>query len=188
MRADCGPHFLFRALPGLAGSARLPARGSLSVSGSAFDRLSPPPGRCPDRRQALTSLHSFHRYNGGGMSAVPGEEQVAVRSARLYLGHLGRCAAWLREPYCAELIDETGHDLREYRARLAHWQKPASVNVPLPPPSASTGRLEIRADGSYVHRIGSAATRPDAWVRSYGSRWHSWATRNTKSTCSQSIS
>src|SRR5437016_1557949 len=58
-------------------------------------------------------------------------EQVSARTARLYLGHLGRFAAWLREQYRAELIDATSHDLREYRARLAERQKPASVNAAL---------------------------------------------------------
>jgi site-specific recombinase XerD len=59
------------------------------------------------------------------------EEQVSVRTARLYLGHLGRFAAWLREQYRADLVDATSHDLREYRARLAERQKPASVNAAL---------------------------------------------------------
>jgi site-specific recombinase XerD len=59
------------------------------------------------------------------------EEQVSARTARLYLGHLGRLAAWLREQYRAELIEATSHDLREYRARLAERQKPASVNAAL---------------------------------------------------------
>jgi site-specific recombinase XerD len=58
-------------------------------------------------------------------------EQVSARTARLYLGHLGRFAAWLREQYRAELVDATSHDLREYRARLAERQKPASVNAAL---------------------------------------------------------
>jgi integrase/recombinase XerC len=59
------------------------------------------------------------------------EEQVSARTARLYLGHLGRFAAWLREQYRAELLDATSHDLREYRTRLAARQKPASVNAVL---------------------------------------------------------
>jgi len=59
------------------------------------------------------------------------EEQVSARTARLYLGHLGRFAGWLREQYRAELLDATSHDLREYRARLAERQKPASVNAAL---------------------------------------------------------
>ncbi len=44
------------------------------------------------------------------------EEQVSARTARLYLGHLGRFAVWLREHYATELVDATSHDLREYRA------------------------------------------------------------------------
>jgi len=59
------------------------------------------------------------------------EEQVSARTARLYLGHVGRFAAWLRGQYRAELTDATSHDLREYRARLADRQKPASVNAAL---------------------------------------------------------
>jgi site-specific recombinase XerD len=59
------------------------------------------------------------------------EEQVSARTARLYLGHLGRFAAWLREQHRAELVDATSHDVREYRARLAGRQKPASVNAAL---------------------------------------------------------
>jgi site-specific recombinase XerD len=59
------------------------------------------------------------------------EEQVSARTAQLYLGHLGRFAAWLREQYQADLADATSHDLREYRARLAERQKPASVNAAL---------------------------------------------------------
>jgi site-specific recombinase XerD len=59
------------------------------------------------------------------------EEQVSARTAQLYLGHLDRFAAWLREHYQANLVDATGHDLREYRARLAERQKPASVNAAL---------------------------------------------------------
>jgi site-specific recombinase XerD len=52
-------------------------------------------------------------------------------TARLYLGHLGRFAGWLHPQYRADLIDATSHDLREYRARLAERQKPASVNAAL---------------------------------------------------------
>jgi len=59
------------------------------------------------------------------------EEQVSARTARLYLGHLGRFAAWVREQYRADLVDVTSHDLREYRARLAERQKPSSVNAAL---------------------------------------------------------
>jgi site-specific recombinase XerD len=59
------------------------------------------------------------------------EEQVSARTARLYLGHLGRFAVWLREQYRAELVEATSHDLREYRTRLAERQKPASVNAAL---------------------------------------------------------
>jgi len=33
------------------------------------------------------------------------DEQVSARTARAYLGHLGRFAAWLREHYRADPID-----------------------------------------------------------------------------------
>jgi site-specific recombinase XerD len=59
------------------------------------------------------------------------KEQVSAQTARLYLGHLCRFAAWLHEHYHAELVDATGHDLREYRAGLGDRQKPASVNAAL---------------------------------------------------------
>jgi site-specific recombinase XerD len=59
------------------------------------------------------------------------DEQVSARTAHLYLSHLGRFAVWLRERYQADLVDATSHDLREYRARLAERQKPASLNAAL---------------------------------------------------------
>ena len=59
------------------------------------------------------------------------QEQVSARTARLYLSHLGRFAAWLRDQYRAQLVDATSHDLREYRERLADRQKAASVNAAL---------------------------------------------------------
>src|SRR6266702_1434756 len=59
------------------------------------------------------------------------QEQVSARTARLYLSHLGRFAAWLRDQYRAQLVDATSHDLREYRERLADRQKTASVNAAL---------------------------------------------------------
>jgi site-specific recombinase XerD len=59
------------------------------------------------------------------------EEHVSARTARAYLSHLGRFATWLREQYRADLFEATSHDLREYRARLAERQKPASVNAAL---------------------------------------------------------
>ncbi|MBA3331818.1 MAG: tyrosine-type recombinase/integrase [Actinobacteria bacterium] len=59
------------------------------------------------------------------------EEQVTVRTARAYLGHLQRFAGWLRRQYQAELLEATSHDLREYRTHLAARQRPASVNAAL---------------------------------------------------------
>jgi hypothetical protein len=57
--------------------------------------------------------------------------KVGERSARLYVAHLQRFAAWLEQHYQALLLDVTTRDLREYRAELAQRQKPASVNAAL---------------------------------------------------------
>ena len=76
------------------------------------------------------------------------EEQVSARTARLYLGHLGRFAAWLGEQYRADLVDASSHDLREYRARLANRQKPASVNAAL----AALQRLLCLGSGYRPHQ------------------------------------
>jgi site-specific recombinase XerD len=59
------------------------------------------------------------------------DTRLGERSARLYLGHLRRFAAWLAERHAAGLLEATGHDLRAYRDRLAARQKPASVNAAL---------------------------------------------------------
>src|SRR5215207_3359011 len=59
------------------------------------------------------------------------EEQVTARTARAYLGHLHRFAAWLGRQYQADLLEATSHDLREYRSHLAARQEPASVNAAL---------------------------------------------------------
>jgi integrase/recombinase XerC len=67
----------------------------------------------------------------GAFLAFLAEEQVRARTARAYLAHVQRFAAWLREQYRADLLEATGHDLREYRAHLAKHQKPASVNAAL---------------------------------------------------------
>jgi integrase/recombinase XerC len=63
--------------------------------------------------------------------AVLAQEPVTARTARAYLGHLQRFAAWLRRQYQADLLEATSHDVREYRAHLAARQKPASVNTAL---------------------------------------------------------
>jgi len=59
------------------------------------------------------------------------EEQFSARTARLYLGHLGRFAAWLRERYESDLVEATTHYLRVYRTCLADPQRPASVDAAL---------------------------------------------------------
>ena len=59
------------------------------------------------------------------------QTKVGERSARLYVAHLQRFAAWLEQRYQPPLLDATTHDLREYRAELAHRQKTASGNAAL---------------------------------------------------------
>ncbi|MCA1648574.1 MAG: site-specific integrase [Chloroflexi bacterium] len=56
---------------------------------------------------------------------------VSERSARLYLAHVRRFAAWLAHHYQAPILDATMRDLRQYKAELASRQKPASVNAAL---------------------------------------------------------
>jgi site-specific recombinase XerD len=63
--------------------------------------------------------------------AALAEDHVAAQTARLYLRHLHRFAAWLGEQYQAGLLAATGHDVRAYRARLVGRQAPASVNAAL---------------------------------------------------------
>jgi integrase/recombinase XerC len=65
---------------------------------------------------------------GRGFLAALAEDHVSGRTARLYVGHLARFAAWLGGRYQAGLLEATAHDLREYRTRLAARQRPASVN------------------------------------------------------------
>jgi len=89
------------------------------------------------------------------------EEQVAARTARLYLGHLGRFAACLREQYRAELLDATSHDLREYRARLASRQKPASVNAAL---------AALQRFYGWAHQTGRAKANPTAKLKPLASQ------------------
>jgi integrase/recombinase XerC len=60
--------------------------------------------------------------------AALAEDHVSARTARLYVGHLARFAAWLRERYRAGVLEATSHDVREYREQLAARQRPASVN------------------------------------------------------------
>jgi site-specific recombinase XerD len=63
--------------------------------------------------------------------AAPAEDHVSAQTARLYLRHLRRFAAWLSEQYQAGPLAATGHDVRAYRAQLAARQAPASVNAAL---------------------------------------------------------
>jgi site-specific recombinase XerD len=60
--------------------------------------------------------------------AALAEDHVSARTARLYVGHLARFAAWLRERYQTSVLEATSHDVREYREQLVTRQRPASVN------------------------------------------------------------
>jgi site-specific recombinase XerD len=81
---------------------------------------------------------------------------MSERSARLYVGHLGRFAAWLRAEYRAGLLVATAHDVRAYRTRLAGAQKPASVNGAL-----AARRRFYR----WAHAAGRVRADPTARVR-----------------------
>jgi len=59
------------------------------------------------------------------------DTKVGERTARQYVAHLQRFAAWLAEHYQAPLLEATTRDLRQYKAELGKHQKPASVNAAL---------------------------------------------------------
>jgi len=59
------------------------------------------------------------------------DTKVGERTARQYVAHLQRFAAWLAERYQAPLLDATTRDLRQYKTELGKRQKPASVNAAL---------------------------------------------------------
>jgi len=59
------------------------------------------------------------------------DTKVGERTARQYVAHLQRFAAWLAEHYQASLLDATTRDLRQYKTELDKRQKPASVNAAL---------------------------------------------------------
>jgi integrase/recombinase XerC len=98
--------------------------------------MPPAPGELPDARPAAAPLApqlSTDNADGAARAvsdflAALAADQVSGRSARLYLAHLARFAAWLSGRYRAGLLEATSHDLREYRAQLAARQRPASVN------------------------------------------------------------
>jgi site-specific recombinase XerD len=64
----------------------------------------------------------------GAFLAALAEDHVSARTARLYVGHLARFAAWLGARYRAGVLEATSHDVREYRAQLVTRQRSASVN------------------------------------------------------------
>src|SRR5712691_2135259 len=59
------------------------------------------------------------------------DTKVGDRTARLYVAHLQRFAAWLEQRYQAALLEATTRDLRQYKTELGKRQKPASVNAAL---------------------------------------------------------
>jgi len=59
------------------------------------------------------------------------DTKVGERTARQYVAHLQRFAAWLAEHYQTPLLDATTRDLRQYKAELGKRQKPSSVNAVL---------------------------------------------------------
>ena len=66
-----------------------------------------------------------------GFLAELAAAHVSERTARLYVGYLGRFAAWLQEAEGGGgvgLLEAAGADVRAYRTHLARRQRPASVN------------------------------------------------------------
>src|SRR5438874_3480026 len=59
------------------------------------------------------------------------DTRVGERTARQYVAHLHRFAAWLEQRYQAALLEATTRDLRQYKTELGKHQKPASVNAAL---------------------------------------------------------
>jgi integrase/recombinase XerC len=88
-----------------------------------------PPAPAPPQAPPVSTDNSGDALRA--FVAALAEDHVAARTARLYLRHLRAFAVWLGGRYQAGPLDATGHDLREYRARLAGRQAPASVNAAL---------------------------------------------------------
>ena len=59
------------------------------------------------------------------------DTKVGERTARQYVAHLQRFAAWLEQRYQAALLEATTRDLRQYKTELGKRQKPASINTAL---------------------------------------------------------
>ena len=59
------------------------------------------------------------------------DTKVGERTARQYVAHLERFAAWLEQRYQAALLEATKRDLRQNKTELGKRQKPASVNAAL---------------------------------------------------------
>jgi len=57
------------------------------------------------------------------------DTRVGERTARQYVAHLQRFAAWLDQRYQAVFLEATTRDLRQYKTELGKRQKPASVNA-----------------------------------------------------------
>jgi len=89
----------------------------------------------PSRRRAIahaqprisSSDNSIHAF----VAFLAEHTSVRERSARQYVAHLARFAAWLQAQYQAELLEATTRDVRAYRAQLAEDHQPASVNTAL---------------------------------------------------------
>jgi hypothetical protein len=102
-------------------------------------------------------------------------EQFFARTPRLYLGHLGRPTARLREQYRADLVVEaTSHDLREYRTRLAARQEPTSINTAPVTLQRFCGWAQAGGRISPIRRPSSSPSIP--------SRWHARASRSSSPT------
>ncbi len=95
-------------------------------------------GRCHFHCASQQGLLRFTDNTEAAFLTFLADEQVSAGTARLYLGHLGRFTAWLREQYRAESVEATSQDLREYRARLAERGEPTS-NAGKPPLSSFLG-------------------------------------------------
>lgn len=91
--------------------------------------------RPPSRRGAIApvqpSVYSSDNPLHAFVVFLAEHTSVGERSARQYVAHLERFAAWLQAQYQAELLEATTRDVRAYRAQLAEDHKPASVNTAL---------------------------------------------------------
>jgi site-specific recombinase XerD len=79
----------------------------------------PPPFSCAFDR-ALTRPHfSSDNPIPAFLAFLAEDTKVGERTARQYLAHLQRLAAWLEQHYQAALLEATTRDLRQYRLSSA---------------------------------------------------------------------